>query len=389
MDEFHYRLLSICPLFESDPKRISTNDASNGDLQRPLSVSQLLVEFGQLDSFSHYVIPFVEIQLQVDADEELANNDAVAVARVPCSISLPLHHFLLRAVRAVSQLVVHMVPSQNLNRELCARVCSALLRQYDAVADRLIGPPPLSVEPDKPNGSAPFSDLYIKWSNSSSFPDCHSLALQLIFDIHYLVRLLIGSSVGSAPKTLVIKHDCSVDQLVLSVQNKAKELSARLEGFVDPFDWEVCSRHLFNSVARALVASAHLYAPFASCSVIAPSTIDTPKAGPERNQTDSTTTVSLIPLVFMSSGSNANKKRALPSFRSLTISFPSVMDKQRAKLNAVLGFRQPQQVQNPLINSPKARSVMSQITPSEVPLKATAVTNGNSLMMLGSRWFSK
>ncbi|KAF5403226.1 hypothetical protein PHET_03238 [Paragonimus heterotremus] len=389
MDEFHHRLLSICPLFKSDPKCTSTNDASNGELQRPLNVPQLLVEFGQLDSFSHYVIPFDEIQLHSDAVEELANKDAVAIARVPCSISLPLHQFLLRAVRAVGQLVVHMVPSQNLNRELSARVCSALLRQYDAVADRLISPPTVSVESDKQNGTAPISDIYIKWSNSSNLPDCHLLALQLIFDIHYLMRLLIGSSVGPTLQTPVMKDDCSIDQLVLSVQIKAKELSTRLEGFVDPFDWEVCSMHLFSSVARAVVASAHLYAPFASCSVVAPSIIETPKAGPERSQTDSTTTASLIPLVFMGSGPNANEKRALPSFHSLTISLPSVMDKQRAKLNAVLGFRQSQQVQNSLINSSKARSVTSQITPSEVSLKTTAVTNGNSFMQLGSRWFSK
>ncbi|KAF7234182.1 hypothetical protein EG68_12553, partial [Paragonimus skrjabini miyazakii] len=282
----------------------------------------------QLDSFSHYVIPFDEIQLQSDAVEELANKDAVTVARVPCSISLPLHQFLLRAVRVVGQLVVHMVPSQNLNRELRARVCSALLRQYDAVADRLISPSSVSVESDKPNGTAPISDLYIKWSDSSSLPDCHSLALQLIFDVHYLMRLLIGSSVGSTHQTPVMKDKCSVDQLVLSVQIKAKQLSTRLEGFVDPFDWEVCSLHLFNSVTRALVASAHLYAPFDSCSIVAPSTIETPKAGPERSQTDSTATASLIPLVFMGSGPNANKRSALPSFHSLTISLPSVMDKQ-------------------------------------------------------------
>ncbi|CAL8108086.1 unnamed protein product [Calicophoron daubneyi] len=289
-------------------------------------ICHLLMAHSLSDELPDAALPFDEIKLQSNSEQmnKEADQGAVAVLRVPSQASLPLHEVLLTAVHLLSKLAVHMLPKPPLGQEFSLRLCQTLLDEYANLAAQFMSLP--SDTPESSTGLAlPFTQ------------NRQSRALQLMFDIRFLLRLLIWP-VPSGNISAVKEEDqkAPLESLITKIHADSKTLLSQLESFVDPFDWEVCARKLNQLVAENLSVTAHLYAP-----LMRPSQgfqLDSGRSVASSNSRDideRKSAASVIPLVYGAS----DKQRTFPTFTTLPLSLPTLLDRRHSKHDTSLAAK--------------------------------------------------
>ncbi|GAA57107.1 hypothetical protein CLF_112169 [Clonorchis sinensis] len=321
------------------------------------TILRLLIEYGEFDSLSDVVTPFDDIRLETGSAEGETDENAVAILRVPSSVSLPLHQLLLSTVRTIGQLLVHKVPVPSLNREICLRIGASLLDTYVKLVEHL---PSISSSKSIEESSGPLTngkDLVVDSCLSSVV---QPIALQLIFDIRYLMQLLVWPTTQSGiPRSRLVEESATSKELASTVRRKSGDLLSKLEAYVDPFDWEMCHQRLSTSITHALNTTSHLYVPLIQPGLAGH--VDNAKYSAEKSRASGLEVASLLPLI--TTEPVKDKERATASFSTLQLTLSSCVDKRRSKLGVHGTPKSMQQV--PLVN--KSTERQSVITLAPVP----------------------
>ncbi|CAH8492316.1 unnamed protein product [Dicrocoelium dendriticum] len=241
LDSFHNSLL-----------RAFTSIATNSDTQFQ-SVTGLLFENDQLGTCSKSLPPFTNLQIKTEA--EAPENGYFTAVRVPSSITLPLHQFLLTVVQDISQLVISATPGFPSIQKLSLSICSALLGVYKRVVQHIV----VQRESDSlgsSNSRASEQDSFSPSIRSSNLQDA---ALQLIFDIHFLLHLLNWPHAACDTLLPPVTSEAKSGDESASVRKTATELLELLQTLVDPFDWDFCHSQVLSGVSRCLRSCSHLY----------------------------------------------------------------------------------------------------------------------------------
>ncbi|KAG5443740.1 Golgi transport complex subunit 1 [Clonorchis sinensis] len=290
------------------------------------TILRLLIEYGEFDSLSDVVTPFDDIRLETGSAEGETDENAVAILRVPSSVSLPLHQLLLSTVRTIGQLLVHKVPVPSLNREICLRIGASLLDTYVKLVEHL---PSISSSKSIEESSGPLTngkDLVVDSCLSSVV---QPIALQLIFDIRYLMQLLVWPTTQSGiPRSRLVEESATSKELASTVRRKSGDLLSKLEAYVDPFDWEMCHQRLSTSITHALNTTSHLYVPLIQPGLAGH--VDNAKYSAEKSRASGLEVASLLPLI--TTEPVKDKERATASFSTLQLTLSSCVDKRRSKL---------------------------------------------------------
>ncbi|KAA0200025.1 hypothetical protein FBUS_02402 [Fasciolopsis buskii] len=268
-------------------------------------------------------VPFDEIRLQSDASQtgdvdETLDHSGIAVLRVPSHISLPLYHALLSVVHIMVRLLVHTAPKPESCQTFSVILCDALLSEYLHIADQYLSA----------SHSESLESEDVTKSDTAVLPSgvIPPRALQLMFDVHFLIKLLNSCSLPVQSNRLDLNGPQPTHRFETEVHIKAKHLLSKLESLLDPFDLEVSSPRLSSAVSMAFNGLAHLYAPLIRPgTIIQVSSVKTTDATTDSSTTESKwATSTFMPLL---NGQNR------PSFTALPLTFSACFDKRRSKAN--------------------------------------------------------
>ncbi|CAH8613696.1 unnamed protein product [Heterobilharzia americana] len=215
------------------------------------TVEGLLLKYTTVDVMLRGIVPFEEVQLELDSSQATEDMDTslAAVIHVPSQLSLPMHQMLLNIVYVMEKLLVHRPLQPPYNHIFLSKVCTCFLDVYSTVVDELFSQRDISDQ---------HSDDSSLWLSDSLQKLIQTRALQIIFDLKFLQRLLV-SSVFVSEANLFQKSQ--TDASSKNVQTSVQGLISRLETLVDPFDWNVCASRLSRNVTNAITSTYHLYAP--------------------------------------------------------------------------------------------------------------------------------
>lgn len=96
-----------------------------------------------------------------------------------------------------------------------------------------------------------YKDIVSKQSSDESKKSIkltQNQSLQMLFDLRFLYSLFDLKSLVISDKTK-ITH----------IQSEYKKLSSDLEGFIDPFDYDICSPFIHSNISKAIARSSALY----------------------------------------------------------------------------------------------------------------------------------
>lgn len=242
LDSFHNSLLNA---FASITTNLDTQFQS---------VIGLLFDNDELGTCSKSLPPFSSIQLKTET--ETSENSCFAAVRIPSSVTLPLHQFLLTVVQNISQLVISAAPSFLSIRELSLGICSALFGTYKRVAEHIV----LHREPDSLEFSSSRVADQDSFSPSTKTSSLQDFALQLIFDIYFILHLANWPPSTVDAVHLPASSEAKSGDESASLRKTATELLEQLQTAVDPFDWDFCHSQVLSAVSRSLRSTSHLYA---------------------------------------------------------------------------------------------------------------------------------
>lgn len=92
-----------------------------------------------------------------------------------------------------------------------------------------------------------YKDIVSKQSSDESKKSIkltQNQSLQMLFDLRFLYSLFDLKSLVISDKTK-ITH----------IQSEYKKLSSDLEGFIDPFDYDICSPFIHSNISKAIARS--------------------------------------------------------------------------------------------------------------------------------------
>ncbi|KER23840.1 hypothetical protein T265_14560, partial [Opisthorchis viverrini] len=319
-DTFFHRMLAVISPTSNESVACETGQRKHDTTLR------LLIEYGEFDCLSDVVTPFDDIRLEPGSAECEMDENAVAILRVPSSVSLPLHQLLLSTVRTIGQLLVHKVPVPSLNREICLRIGANLLNMYVKLVEHL---PTISSSRSIEESSGPLTNGKDPVVDSCLSSVLQPIALQLIFDIRYLMQLLIWPTTQSGmPRSRSLEENATSKELASTIRRKSSDLLSKLEAYVDPFDWEMCHQRLSISITHALNTTSHLYVPLIQPGLAGH--IDSAKSSAEKTRASGLEVASLLPLI--STEPVKDEERATANFSTLQLMLSSCVDKRRSKL---------------------------------------------------------
>ncbi|CAH8660450.1 unnamed protein product [Schistosoma haematobium] len=237
LDEFRD---SLCSTFLINSKQTDNEFKSDTKLDLVFNkneVESLLMKYANTGAILSGIIPFEEVRLELHSSELTdVDGNSSAVVRIPSQLSLPTHHLLLNIVYTMGKFVVH---------------------KSLPIVDELLSHQDISIQ---------CTDEASIWFSDSLQKSMQSRALQIMFDLKFLQRLLV-SSVSVSEASLAQKNQMDVSSK--RVQSMIQELTSRLETLVDPFDWNVCASKLSRNVANTITSTYHLYAPILGSSSFA------------------------------------------------------------------------------------------------------------------------
>ncbi|CAH8574386.1 unnamed protein product [Schistosoma turkestanicum] len=222
-------------------------------------VENLLMKYTNTDAILSGIIAFEEFQLELHSSEPIEDVDhnSVAVVRIPSQLSLPTHHLLLNIVYTIEKLLVYQSLPSPFSHRYLSRVCDTLFEVYSSIVDELQSHQNISIQ---------YADDASLWFPDSLQKSIQSRALQIIFDLKFIQRLLV-SSISVSEASFAQKNQKDTSSKL--IQSMFQELISRLETLVDPFDWNVCSSKLSRNVTDTITSTYHLYAPILGSSSFA------------------------------------------------------------------------------------------------------------------------
>nr|VZH95267.1 unnamed protein product [Spirometra erinaceieuropaei] len=250
----------LTPAFSQRLLSALLHDGTGEDKQAPGSHedSQHLLDGLGLDAsllgissvWSEIVMKSDELDIRSKPGDALTDvlEDAVAVLRTPSRPTWLLHESLLSSARRLTSLTMHLFPRCELGDSFSLLLAKAHLDAYTSVCDSL----------DALQPSADASNLGSPRSSALTQPR----ALQLIFDVRFLLRLLVwpllgspaaGEGGGRGPRSPQIAQRAS------EVSTQGQHLLTRLERAVDPFDLEMSASRMNSDITRAVTAVSCLY----------------------------------------------------------------------------------------------------------------------------------
>uniref|UniRef100_A0A0X3PPA8 Conserved oligomeric Golgi complex subunit 1 n=3 Tax=Schistocephalus solidus TaxID=70667 RepID=A0A0X3PPA8_SCHSO len=231
--------------------------ADNGVLGGPEDSQRLLEGFGPDVSLLGICSTWSEIVMKPDEQDIRSKSGdaltdvvegAVAVLRTPSRPTWLLHESLLSLARRLTSLTVHLFPRCELGESFSLLLAKAHLDAYASVCD--------SLDAVKPQ-SAGVTDIGSPQPSALTQPR----ALQLIFDVRFLLRLLVWPLLGSSAAGGGGRGARSpqVIQRASEVSTQGQHLLTRLEQAVDPFDLEMGISRMNSDITRAVSAVSGLY----------------------------------------------------------------------------------------------------------------------------------
>nr|CAH8873796.1 unnamed protein product [Trichobilharzia regenti] len=230
---------------KTDDACINDNSESNVSFDEA-TVKSLLLKYANVDVMSRGIVPFEEVQLELDHSAAAAATEDVDISstafiQIPSQLSLPMHHMLMHIVYAMGKLMVHKSLQAPYHHLFLSKVCTAFIKVYSTIVDDLFSHRNVTTD------QCP--DDACLWLSDSLQKLLQARALQIIFDLKFFQRLLVSSMSKN-----------QLDTSSRHIQSMIQGLTSRLETLVDPFDWNVCASRLNRNVANTITSTYHLYA---------------------------------------------------------------------------------------------------------------------------------
>ncbi|CAH8617383.1 unnamed protein product [Schistosoma mattheei] len=315
LDEFRD---SLCSTFLINSKQTDNEFKSDTKLDLVFNknkVESLLMRYANTDAILSGIIPFEEVRLELHSSELTdVDGNSSAVVRIPSQLSLPTHHLLLNIVYTMGKFVVHKSLPSPFSHLFLSKVCTSLFEIYSSIVDELLSYQDISIQ---------CTDEASIWFSDSLQKSMQSRALQIMFDLKFLQRLLV-SSVSVSEASLAQKKQIDVSSK--RVQSMIQELTSRLETLVDPFDWNVCASKLSRNVANTITSTYHLYAPILGSSSFAQvETLRGIKAISKEETNDNKSTCSFLPCISGTKNKTKLNLNPLPFNSSICVNKWSVL----------------------------------------------------------------
>ncbi|CUT99385.1 oligomeric Golgi complex subunit 1 [Echinococcus multilocularis] len=165
-----------------------------------------------------------EIMLK-SSPQDADSSAAVIRLRVPSHPSWPLQETLFTIARSLTTLSVHTLPRGSLGQSFGQKLAEGLLNTYRRLVEDQEGK---LTQPQ---------------------------ALQLLFDVRFILRLLVWPLTSTEKRHLNVNSSTAEDMTEIG-----QDLLKRLEAAVDPFDLEMSSERLNIGIGHAVRTTAVLYA---------------------------------------------------------------------------------------------------------------------------------
>lgn len=309
---------SLCSTFLINSKQ--TNDEFKNDMKSDLvfnknEVENLLMKYANTDAILNSIIPFEEVRLEIHSSESTdVDGNSSAVVRIPSQLSLPTHHLLLNIVYTMGKFLVHKSLPSPFSHLFLSKVCTSLFEIYSSIVDELLSYQNISIH---------CTDEASIWFSDSLQKSMQSRALQIMFDLKFLQRLLV-SSVSVSEASLAQKNQINISSKL--IQSMIQELISRLETLVDPFDWNVCASKLIRNVTNTITSTYHLYAPILGSSSFAQvETLRGVKAISKEETNDNKSTCSFLPCISGTKNKRRLNLNPLPFSSSICVNKWSVL----------------------------------------------------------------